>query len=81
MNELFELLPGRTYVLEHPDILSGNVKDRLIERLYSQTTQLHCRFIILDGGIKFARVEEQEEKWGSVQDWLDLIDECIVVKR
>jgi hypothetical protein len=81
MNEPFELLPGRTYVLEHPHCLSEKIKDRLLERLYSQTRGLHCKFIILDGGVKIAREEKQEENhtkpWGSHQDWLDLIHETL----
>jgi hypothetical protein len=76
MNEPFELLPGRTYVLEHPDILSGKMRDRLLETLYSQTSQLHCRFIILDGGIKLARVKESitevaVEMTEEARDWLE----------
>jgi hypothetical protein len=60
INELLELLPGRTYVIEHENVLSNKVKDRIYEMLYTRTTQVGCYFIILDGGMKIVKSESSE---------------------
>jgi hypothetical protein len=76
MNEPFELLPGRTYVLEHPVCLSEKVKIRILESLRSQTERLNCHFILLDGGMKIAREEKQEEdqEENPTKPWVSPVD-------
>jgi len=55
MSELFEILPGRTYVLESDQVLTKLGKEKLLDELAEQTRGLHCSFVILDSGIKIAK--------------------------
>lgn len=51
---------GQTYVIEIDHILMQKQKERLREQLRRQTSHLNVDFIILDGGMKIAKIRSKD---------------------